>query len=107
MKDKSNATNGGKYVTMPRTLRSSVGLFRGGILCTALTLGGSGCAPSLSYTHPKKAMDGCLTTLFFTIECKAVFMRHFISLWRHQSCSSSSLPLVTTSTVIPVTPYSG
>ena len=64
MKDESDGRNGDKYVTMQRNFWSSVGVPGGSMFCLALTLEASGCAHSLSYIHPKKVTDGCLTTHF-------------------------------------------
>ena len=58
VKNNSDGTNGDKYVTIKWNFWSCVGVSGGGMLCTTQILAGSGCALSLSNTHPKKIMDG-------------------------------------------------
>ena len=77
LKGESEGTNGYRYVNSAKNFWSCVGVSAGGMMCTGLTLEGSGCAPSLSKIHSKKVTNGFLTALFFTIEHKAMFMSNF------------------------------
>ena len=100
----SDWMNGDRYVVIQRNRWSSYGSVGGGIECIASTYFGSGWAPFLSYTVPKNVTEEAFTSHFSQLKTSPCSRATLISLCSHRSCSASSLPCTTKSSVIPMTP---
>ena len=100
----SDGMNGDRYVIILRNRWSSCGSVGGGIKCIASTFFGSGWAPFLLYTVPKNVTEEAFTSHFSRLKTSPCSRATLISLCSRRSCSASSLPSTTMSSVIPMTP---